>query len=180
MRVVGFLVVLLAFLFAIGANGDSIDPFFDLPSFLIVIGLFLGGFLISAGSQTGDALGAAFSKSPTVEQLRIGLRAFRTARMTTLFAGFFTTLVGLLVIASNYDDPSLLGPAFATAVMGFLTAVFVAYFVLLPLQIGIEHHLSKMEGSEMAPAETTIDLLTVGGGLVFGGVFVVLLIVLFK
>ena len=183
MRILGFvlilLVVLAALYYSCERGATQLDSFIDAPSFLIVLGPAAGGFLMSAGPRTGAALRAAFSKSSTGDHLRVGIRAFRSARYGALTGGFFAAVAGLQVVLVNFDSPARIGPGMALGGLGFLTGMFLAYCVLLPLQTGIERRLAESEGREMAPAETAVDLLTMGGGFLLFGIYCTLVVVIF-
>ena len=71
---------------------------------------------------------------------------------------------------ANLDDPDVLGPGMALNLIGFFYAVFLAYFILLPLQTGMERRLAEQGGAKMAPAETALDLLVAAGAFVFTAV----------
>ncbi|MED5414633.1 MAG: MotA/TolQ/ExbB proton channel family protein, partial [Candidatus Latescibacterota bacterium] len=48
--------------------------------------------------------------------------------------GGIGTIIGLVIILKNMDDPAALGPGMAVALLTVFYGLFVAYAVALPLQ----------------------------------------------
>ena len=168
-RIVGFVAIVTLIVLGIH-NGGKLSQFMDTCAILIVVGTMVGGFLMSAGPRTGAAFGAAFSKVASKDRLQVGLRAYHTARLCALAGGFFAAVAGLLIVLRNLDDPGSIGPGIALALLGLFWAIFLSYFILRPLQAGIERRLAEAGETEAASSETPLDLL------VLGGVFLMVLI----
>ena len=164
MRVFGFILILILIVMGM-YNGGGVMPFLDPGAILIVLGTAIGGFLMSAGPRTGTALGSAFSKAASEDDLRDGIRAFRMGQLGALTGGFFAMGVGTLMVLSNFDDAGAMGPGMALMVLGLFWAVFAAYFVLRPLQVGIERRLMAADETAEISSETALDLLVFGGGI---------------
>ena len=124
-------------------------------------------------------LRAAFSATATVEGLRLGVRALRTVRHTTLTGGFFSAGVGAVVVLRELGDPAALGPGLAIGIMGVFYAICLAYFVALPLQTKMERSLAKSEGARIAPTETALDVAVLAGSLAFVAMYMAVLIASF-
>ena len=174
MRVFGFLLVLTLVLLGI-ANGGELSAFFDLTAVLIVLGTTIGGFLMAAGPQTGQAIGAAFSGSASDDRVRAGLHGFRGGRFGALVGGFLSVLIGLILVLNNADDPGAIGPGLALMLLGFLWGVFLCYFILLPLQAGMERRLIEAGAEDVVCSEMALDLLVLGGGVLICTVFFAIL-----
>ena len=168
-RIVGFVAIVTLIVMGI-YNGGQLSQFVDIGAILIVVGTMVGGFLMSAGPRTGASLGAAFSKVASKDRLQVGLRAYRTARLCALAGGFFAAGAGVLIMLANLNDPGSIGPGIALTLLGLFCAVFLGYFILRPLQAGIERRLVEAGEAEAASSETPLDLL------VLGGVFLMVLI----
>jgi len=172
MRIVGFIATMALIVLGIQA-GSTLSAFYDATAILIVIGAMIGGFFIAAGSETGQALKAAFSSTET--GLHAGLHGLRGGRMGALVGGFLSVLIGLIDVLNNHDDPAAFGPGLALTILGFLWGVFLSYAILLPLQAGIEQRLMNAESETIAPSDTALDLLIFGSGLLICSSFYVIL-----
>jgi len=164
MRIIGFIVIVIVTVLGMYMGG-GVMPIIDPGAILIVLGTAIGGFLMSAGPRVGAALGSAFSKAASEDDLRDGIRAFRMGRLGALTGGFFAMGAGALMALSNFSDAGAMGPGMALMVLGLFWGVFAAYFVLRPLQAGIERRLMAVGETAEIPSETALDLLVFGGGI---------------
>ena len=174
MRVIGFILILVLIVLGMH-NGGNLTMVFDMGATLIVLGTTIEGFLMSAGPRTGVALGTIFSKGVPGDNLWAGRCAFQTARRGALAGGFVAAVAGVIMMLENLDDVGAIGPGMAMMVMGILWAVFLAYFVLHPLQAGIERRLIEAGEMEDVPSETALDLLVLGAGFLSCGIILVVL-----
>lgn len=94
------------------AIGDPL-PFLNIPAVIIVAGLTVGGLLYSKA----DFRSASF---------------WQQARQYALGSGVVGTVIGLILILKNLDDPAAIGPAVAISLLTILYGVFFAYFIALP------------------------------------------------
>ena len=168
MHILGFILALFIVPLAVLLGGEAATILINPPVILVVLGTMIGGFLMSAGPRTGVALKATFSKKATHDHLRVGLRTFRTARYCALTGAVFAVGISIIIMLANLDDPTMLGPAAATALLGPFYAVFFAYYVLLPLQTRIECRLAEAGKPKITLPETPLDLLVFAGGYVIG------------
>lgn len=175
MRILGFIIVVL--LFAAGIhNGGTFQAFFDLSAVLLVLGTTVGGFLMTAGSQTGEALRAVFSKGASSDRLRIGRHGFRGGRIGALAGGGVSFGIGIIFVLGSLDDPGAIGPGLAISLLGFLWGAFLSYLVLLPIESGMERRLIEMGEETDVKSLISLDLLVLGLGLVICmGFFAVLM-----
>jgi flagellar motor component MotA len=168
MRIVGYILALALIVLAIGPHVTAhVTAFIDIPSLVLVLGFMIWGFLAAAGAETGTALRAALSGGEKeVQDLQIGLHALRTARHAALAGGFVAAGAGLITMLKNVEDPATIGPGMALMLLGLFFAVFFAYVVLLPLQVGIERRLIPSQGAAASPSETPLDLMVLGSGFI--------------
>ena len=178
MRIVGFILAIVLVWF--GAK-ESIGALLSIEAFCLVVGLAVWGFVGAAGPMTWPSLKVAFSgATPVVPDLRAGFRALRTARFTTLAAGLAAAVVGMVLVLMRLSDPAQIGPGMSLALTGLLYAVFIAYFVLLPLEASVQRRLATLGGAEKETADTALDLVVLGGGLGLTALSVGLLLVAFR
>jgi len=127
MRIAGLVLIVLAIGLGLGGNVTS---FFDVVSAIIV---FLGtlALLLFSGSDIGAMFKTFFSGSVTPEDVQAGSRAWMLAGVYSLVTGAIGTLIGLIIMLKNMDDPAAIGPGMALGLMtqfyGFLLAFAVAW-----------------------------------------------------
>jgi len=164
-RIVGFVAIVTLVTMGI-YNGGELASFIDIGAIALVVGLTLGGFLMSAGRHTGKAVCAAFGGCELEEELQVGRRATCTARLCALGGGLFTACSGVMMVVASRGRPGSIGPGMALALLGLFWAVFLAYFILRPLQAGVERRLAESGATDVSHSEAPLDLLVLVGVLV--------------
>ena len=93
------------------------DPlaFVNAPSILIVVGLTCGALLFS---------GAAFNTPAFWNQVR----------RYSIGSGVVGTLIGVVLMLGSMDDPAVIGPSIAIALLTALYGVLIGYFIALPME----------------------------------------------
>ena len=129
MRIVGLIILLTAFMVGIGSNLASM---IDIPSAIITIGAALG-MLWFSGASVGGMVTAVFSGSVTPDQLKAAATGWRLAATYLMAAGAIGTIIGLVIMLKNMDDPALLGPGCAIAILTILYGLFLAFGICQPL-----------------------------------------------
>lgn len=81
----------------------------------------------------------AFTKKCTADKREIvrALTAIKMASKLFLLSGLITTLLGLLSVLVQVDDPALLGPNIAVAILSLLYSFFF-FVLLLPVRARLE------------------------------------------
>ena len=79
-----------------------------------------------------------------------------------LAAAFVLVGAGTIAVLANVDDTAAIGPGLALALLGLFWGISVAYFVLLPLEAGVERRLMASGETVKARGEDGPDLLMVG------------------
>ncbi|MBD04255.1 MAG: hypothetical protein CME24_07920 [Gemmatimonadetes bacterium] len=130
MRLLGFIFILVSLMVGIGSNLSS---FIDAPSLIFVIPGALA-LLLFAGQGVGNMFGAVFSADATSEQLTAAADAWEHTGIYAQAMGGIGTIIGLVLMLKNMDDPAALGPGMAIALLTVFYGLFVAYAVALPLQ----------------------------------------------
>jgi len=93
------------------------DPFafVNVPSLVIVLGMTACALLF-----TNVKLGTA--------------EFWRLTRLYAMGSGAFGTLIGFVLMLGNLEDPAQLGPSIAVSILTVLYAVFIGYFIALPME----------------------------------------------
>ena len=112
--------------------GGQLPGFIDLPSLVIVIGgmscATVGSFPIKF---IGDAIGDALGQGVIEDEERV-LRSHHVLSKMGDFAvasGLMGTVIGLVNMLANLDDPSAIGPAMAVALLTIFYGVIIGEFL---------------------------------------------------
>ena len=129
-RFAGFFLIFGLIVSAIWMH-SSLSSFFDPPSTIIVFGVVVGGALASfPPSRVSMALRDAFSSgSLDPEQAKSSSTVFFRLSELSIGGGLTGTLVGLVMMLQQMDDPTAIGPAMAVALLTLLYGVLLSEFV---------------------------------------------------
>jgi len=75
----------------------------------------------------------------TIERHDVGQRIFKAIGDVAPAMGMIGTLVGLVQMLSNMDDPKMIGPAMATALLTTLYGAMIANILALPIADKLAH-----------------------------------------
>jgi chemotaxis protein MotA len=103
----------------------------------------------------GDVVRAALEKdiSLTEERHKLGIGIFRAMGDVAPAMGMIGTLVGLVAMLSNMDDPKSIGPSMAVALLTTLYGAMVANMVAIPMA----DKLTLRMGEEMRNRNLIMD-----------------------
>jgi chemotaxis protein MotA len=103
----------------------------------------------------GDVVRAALEKdiSLTEERHKLGIGIFRAIGDVAPAMGMIGTLVGLVAMLSNMDDPKSIGPSMAVALLTTLYGAMVANMVAIPMA----DKLTLRMGEEMRNRNLIMD-----------------------
>lgn len=103
----------------------------------------------------GDVVRSTLNKdiSLTNERHELGASLFKTLGDIAPAMGMIGTLVGLVAMLSNMDDPKSIGPAMAVALLTTLYGAFLANVIALP----IAHKLTLRKDEEMMNRKLVMD-----------------------
>lgn len=180
-------VLLLIGLLVMGGNTRI---YLDVPGLVFVVGLLVGGLLISfRPQQIGDAVFATLageSAPPSARQKRRENAAvFGRAYQLAWGAGLVGTLFGLIAMLADLSDPAAIGVGMSVALLTTAYGAMLAEFVFAPLQQSI---LSQPTLEDVAPmgggdsgadAEDAPKLSGATGGLWRGLAIVALMVAVF-
>ena len=111
--------------------GSPLVIFFDLPCFLIVGGGTLAGmFITHSGADVRQILSAYFGPSVMTKQDgQRGALLFGSLGNMAHGVGLAGTLIGLIQMLQNLEDPAAIGPALAVALLTLFYGVFLSEVV---------------------------------------------------
>ena len=130
-RIIGLGAFAAIWIWAIGGKVD-LRAFLDRGSLLIVVGCSFALLLAACGwtglrSAVTTLIGQRASARATLD----GLNVFRLAAAFAVACGLVATLVGLIVSLHHMSDPSMIGPAVASAMLPLLYGAVVALLCLV-------------------------------------------------
>ena len=110
---------------------EGLASFIDLPSICIVIGMIVAGAIWSFPlAVTKQAFADVFSTENLDEdRVVLGHEVFMRLSQFAVASGLYGTLIGLVKMLSNMDDPTAIGPAMAVALLTIFYSVILGEFV---------------------------------------------------
>ena len=134
MRILGLLISFgLIGLAAFSSGGLS--PILDVPSLIVVVGLTLGGLLMS-GSPVGLMIKSLFVSTITGEERQAAAEGWKRAHTYARVSGFIGFIVGLTLLGHFLELPEQVGvllPALA-----LLYGLALSYFICLPIHLSLK------------------------------------------
>ena len=151
--------------------GSPLATFIDTNSVLIVVGIVTGGALASLpASRIGNALKDSFSKKPLeAERAQESSGVFFRLSELAIAGGFLGTLIGLVQMLQNMDDPTAIGPAMAVALLTLFYGMVLSELVFRSAASDI------LDRANSAPASDSSPFRKNRVGIVVAPVFVLLL-----
>jgi len=132
-RIIGFVVVFTLVALAM----ETPLAFVNIPSVIIVFGLIIGGALASGLRLTG-MISISWNKNATEADLWDASDTYRSCSKLAMASGAVGTLIGLVLMLGNMNDPADIGPGLAISLLTALYAVVLKYFVFEPISAGFE------------------------------------------
>lgn len=150
-----------------GVGFQGLLSFIDLPSIVIVTGMIIAGGIWSFPlAVTKQAISDAFStKNMDENRAVLGYEVFMRLSQLAVASGLYGTLIGLVKMLSNMDDPSALGPAMAVALLTIFYSVILGEFVF-----------KSMAMSFITRAESTIVRSNRGHTTIYFSLFTVFIL----
>ncbi len=148
--------------------GGVVAHFINLPSMLIVFGITLFfTFAHHSVRPTVLALAAAL-KEGTASSIEIKqhIRVLSTARVLASASGVIGTLIGLVNMLANLDDPTHIGPAMAVGLLTLLYGVILAELFIGPLINRLRGKLHDDDASEKPITVTAVTFAAIPVALI--------------
>ena len=146
MGILGFIVMIALVVTGI-VNAGSSSELVDVPSAFITAGAWAAALLMSFGRGCNTAVRAVFSKAASREMLALGVAVFERGQSYAVGSGVLGTLVGVVIMLGNLDDPAAIGPGLAVAHLTLVYGLLLAYAIQLPIVASLRRRLGEMEGT---------------------------------
>jgi flagellar motor component MotA len=127
-------------------SGGSLILFWDVPSFIFTPGI---AFLIMLGHYSPREMVEAFKCAGTAErseaELKKSLLFFETFHRITIISGFFAFMLGLVMLLVSKDliNETKAGPWMAVAILTVLYALFFVMAITVPFQSAIRKKMIR-------------------------------------
>jgi flagellar motor component MotA len=168
---------LLIFVIGWAAFGSGdITMFIDVNSMILVLGITVGGLWMCYGPT---AVVSTFrhtlltNKTPAQAHLKQAIAILSSAYQLVWAAGLSGTLVGLVIMLSNMDDPAAIGPGMAVALLTVMYGLILGEFIISPVRQVMISQVSTTANTDPALATASRSMLP------FGIVIVLVVIVIF-
>ena len=110
--------------------GGSVASFIDIPSLTLVLGCLAAGTTWSFSfDQIANAFRVALQGNANESKARQAHLVFVKMSDFSIGAGLIGTLIGLVQMLKNLDDPTVIGPAMAVALLTLLYGIILGAFV---------------------------------------------------
>lgn len=133
---IGFVLLFIVLWRAASGSGD-ITMFIDINSMIFVVGIVTAGLWMCFGPLTaGKAIVNAVWGPKNYDQGRftLGIAVLARGYQLAWAAGLSGTLLGLVIMLSNMDDPYAIGPGMAMSLISTIYGLILAEFIFSPLQ----------------------------------------------
>lgn len=141
-RKVGVLLIALTMITAVLAvPGATFNVFLDIPSLVWIIGIVAGGLLVGFPFETvSQTLRAGVFGARDLSQNKFQefQRVLNSAYQLSWGAGIVGMLFGLIIMLSNLQNPSALGPGLSISLLMLLYAGILAEIIISGLQQGLD------------------------------------------
>ena len=134
-------------------SGSWWTAFLDLPNFLIV-GVFplIYQLILFGAKNFKNAFSAPLKKECSAAEASGALSFFKAYSKAVWIFSAAATLIGIVSMLKNLDDPKWIGPNMAVALISFLYAALINLFLILPYmsiakQCLTESEIQSMTGS---------------------------------
>jgi flagellar motor component MotA len=140
-------IVVLAVCFAgtVFTSGGRLIQYLDIPSIIIMVFFpFVYQCLIFGASAVKRAFTTAFKDNATEKQLTNAQLFFKSYGKIIWLSAFVTVLIGTVAILANLEDPTLLGPNFAIALISLLYGGLIHIVIIIPNSVFLKKRLIEL------------------------------------
>jgi flagellar motor component MotA len=125
--------------------------FWDIPSLVLTLVGGTAAWLTMSGKGVSAAIATVRAPTASAGELAASLHTIQTGRRAFWVTGGLGTLIGLVQMLQQMDDPAAIGPATAVASLTILYALLVNVFVLSPMEKSTLVRLAALQSTEATP-----------------------------
>ena len=150
MGILGFILMIILIAFGL-IQTTQLGYYVDIGRAIVTVVVTVGALMMSYGSCLGSAVKASFSRESDAQTLKLAVAVFKRGRSYAVVSGALGSVVGMVIMLKNLDDPSALGPGLAMCLLTLLYGLALAYLVLLPVVGSLRRRIEA--GEETASAD---------------------------
>jgi flagellar motor component MotA len=155
-KIYGILIIVTLALFTLGIvfAGASLLAYINFPAFIVVVVppclLAIAAFGLHS---FGRSFAVAFQNvAATTKELKVALAFFNVLGRVVLLSGFIGTMIGLIAMLANIEDPEQIGPAMSIALVTLFYSLVLMCIVTVPFKAAIHKRLAESDIAEESTA----------------------------
>jgi flagellar motor component MotA len=145
---IALLVLASSFAGTVFMSGGSLYGYLDIPSILImVIFPFVYQCLLFGVSTVKLAFTAGFKKDTGIEQVTKAQFFFKSYSKVIWITAFVVALTGIVAMLKWLEDPAMLGPNMALALLSLLYGGLIHLVIIMPNSIFLKKRLIELNSN---------------------------------
>ncbi len=144
-------VSLAGILALVAASQSSLLIFYNAPSLALTLVGGTAAWLAMSGRGVSDLWTTLRTPGASAGQLAEALHTVQTGRRAFWVTGGLGTLIGLVQLLQQLDDPGVIGPSTAVALLTLLYAFLANVFILSPVEKAIITRRIVLHSAEDRP-----------------------------
>mgnify|MGYP000132223344 FL=1 len=154
-KLVGLLIS-LASLCLLLILGGSPTMYIDIPSVIIMFGIFLGGAFFGYGNNILTFIQYSRAEKISSSQLFATLDFYNYLTRLTLYAALLAFVLATILILAQSSDISTIGPAMALSLLTCMYGVIAAFLIIQPIKHGVLYKNMNPKKATSLPPESEI------------------------
>ena len=130
----------------------TFSMFIDVPSALIMLGVFLGGAIFGYGNNIFTFIRLSKANKIKSADLFITLDFYNYLSKLTIYAAMISAMISSAIILSASAELAAVGPAIAMNILTCFYGMLITFLVLQPLKHSVLYR--NMNSNQVTPAET--------------------------
>ena len=131
------LIISLATLSLVLLLGGRPFMYIDLPSLVIMIGIFFGGAIFGYGNKIFSYIRSSRQQRISSSELFATLDFYNYLSRLTLYAGTLAFILATILLLAQSDDMAAMGPSIALSLLTCLYSMVVSYLIIQPIKQGV-------------------------------------------
>ena len=143
------LIISLASLSLVLLLGGTPFMYLDLPSLVLMIGIFFGGAIFGYGNKIFSYIRSSRQQRISSSELFATLDFYNYLTRLTLYAGMLAFILSTVLILAQSNDAKAIGPSIALSLLTCLYSSVISYLIIQPIKQGVLYQ--NMNPSKSTP-----------------------------
>lgn len=131
------LIISLASLSLVLLLGGTPFMYLDLPSLVLMIGIFFGGAIFGYGNKIFSYIRSSRQQRISSSELFATLDFYNYLTRLTLYAGMLAFILSTVLILAQSNDTTAIGPSIALSLLTCLYSSVISYLIIQPIKQGV-------------------------------------------